>query len=334
MPDAEDALLAVAQSLGLGPERLRALAERLGSDPDVTVAEYLPRVEEVCPTKSVPTYRPHWRRLVAVHGAKGLAQVTTADLLALAKQVQADVVTAERAKGHRVDEDRTGRGAVENFVRAMRRFFNTAIDDAKLDRSPAEKLRPIPRAASRRRALTAAEIEEVWLAAIATSRDPELDGLILDFIRETAARREGVLNLTVGAIDPARRAIELDEKFAKRREIPGSTRLLERLLEHAIARGATGDDDPVFRYSGGRPLTRRRFNTLFDKLQGELGWADRLGVSAHWIRHTTLTDVSRVAGDRIARAYAGHSDTSSTTDQYTKASWEELLWAHDVLFGA
>jgi hypothetical protein len=56
-------------------------------------------------------------------------------------------------------------------------------------------------------------------------------------------------------------------------------------------------------------------------------------VSAHWIRHTTITDIERIAGVRVAAAYAGHADSNfGVTGTYTKASPEELRLAHSRLF--
>jgi len=36
-----------------------------------------------------------------------------------------------------------------------------------------------------------------------------------------------------------------------------------------------------------------------------------LGISAHWLRHTTITWVKRSFGYAVACAYAGHTDTAS-----------------------
>ena len=54
-------------------------------------------------------------------------------------------------------------------------------------------------------------------------------------------------------------------------------------------------------------------------------------MSSHFIRHTTLTDVSRATNSRIAAAYAGHT-ARTTTDIYTTVTFEELVIAHDLVF--
>jgi integrase/recombinase XerC len=54
----------------------------------------------------------------------------------------------------------------------------------------------------------------------------------------------------------------------------------------------------------------------------------------HWIRHTTLTWVERSFGYAIARAYAGHSETSGdagVTSTYVRASLQEIAAALSAL---
>jgi site-specific recombinase XerD len=79
------------------------------------------------------------------------------------------------------------------------------------------------------------------------------------------------------------------------------------------------------------PLTRRRYNSLFERVQDALPWAARLGVSVHWLRHTTLTDISNAAGSRVAALYAGHEERS-VTDVYTVPTFDDLRRAHDLVF--
>jgi hypothetical protein len=43
----------------------------------------------------------------------------------------------------------------------------------------------------------------------------------------------------------------------------------------------------------GKPITNRRYNHVWDRLGRYLPWVTTLNVSAHWIRHTTLTWVDR-----------------------------------------
>jgi site-specific recombinase XerD len=318
-----EGLVQILKSLSVTPDQLTAAAAALDEDtPTVTVADFEARWTQACPTRSLPTYRPHVRRLVEAHGTASLGAVSKGDLVVLMELVQQDVIAKKKAKGEKVNPDRDGKGAQENFVRAMRHFFNFAYDDNKISASPAERLKPDKRPKSLRRALDERELEELWAVAITGGNDPDLDALILDFCRETACRREGILNLTVGDIDVERRAVHLSEKNGDERDIPVSQRLMQRVLKHAVDRGARHDTDAVFRQRRGVPLTRRRFNSLFDRVQAALPWAARIGVSLHWIRHTTLKDGEIVGGLRKAQGYGGHSDeTNGVTGTYTKVTW-------------
>ncbi|BAL87625.1 hypothetical protein AMIS_24050 [Actinoplanes missouriensis 431] len=58
-------------------------------------------------------------------------------------------------------------------------------------------------------------------------------------------------------------------------------------------------------------------------------------VSAHWLRHTTLTWVERHFSYAVARAYAGHTNAGDigTTVTYIKATLHEIAQALAVLTG-
>ena len=59
-------------------------------------------------------------------------------------------------------------------------------------------------------------------------------------------------------------------------------------------------------------------------------------VSAHWLRHTTLTWVERVFGYGVALAPAGHAETpndAGTTGRYVKATLAEVATAVAALTG-
>lgn len=98
-------------------------------------------------------------------------------------------------------------------------------------RSPrsSDKPRRLP---NRRRALSPVELDELWEAVTATTRDPELDLLLLRFHLESGARRMGAINLRVRDLDEGRQTIWLREKFGAEREQP-----ISRI---AVARGRAG----------------------------------------------------------------------------------------------
>ena len=283
---------------------------------------FLEMVELEVPPSSASTYRTGFRRLVAAYGDRPLDEVSSGDLSLLASKVLAEV----RAKGN-VD----GSGAVRNLVHSARFFYKIAIVHGHLRENPALGMALPGKRRRARRALSVNELADVYAVVTATGDDPVLDSLLLDFHRETAARRGGACSLRLCDLQPDRPSVLLREKNGNEREIPASPDLLNRIRVLASERDRGHDEVAAFRYKNGAPLTRRRYNTLFERVQRLLPWADRLGVSVHWVRHTTLTDISNAAGSRIASAYAGHSDRS-VTDLYTVPSFEDLVIAHDLVF--
>jgi hypothetical protein len=90
------------------------------------------------------------------------------------------------------------------------------------------------------------------------------------------------------------------------------------------------------RYRIGNPITHRRYDHLWGRLGRYLPAIPTLNVSAHWIRHTTLTWVERDFGFTIADAYAGHfdeGDTKNATMTYVKAADHDVATALSVLTG-
>ena len=141
-----------------------------------------------------------------------------------------------------------------------------------------------------------------------------------------------MLNLRLRDLDRARSTVWLREKFGIEREQPVSPSLLQALEAHSSSRGAVTADDPVLRSRRGLPITRRRYNTVFDRARPCLPWAERTPVSAHVLRHTAITTVERHAGFAVAQAFAGHS-ASSVTGTYTQARIGEVAQAVSVLTG-
>jgi site-specific recombinase XerD len=248
--------------------------------------------------------------------------VTTADLASLGRTIESESL----------GNGGIGAGALASFTHASRFFYRVAVNDGVLAVNPAMALSMPNRRRRVRRALTEHELRDVYQTVMATSSDVALDLLLLDFHRETAARRGGAIALRVMDVNAVRGSLILREKGGHEREVPASRDLVRRMVQHAEERAARVSSDQVFRYKNGAPLSRRRYNTIFDHVQAALPWAARLGVSAHFLRHTTLSDISAVAGIRVAAAYAGHAP-SSVTDIYTVPTFEDLARAHALVFG-
>jgi site-specific recombinase XerD len=305
------------------------------------VGELLPEVLGAISAKSRPTYATGLRLLAQTLGERRLDDVRLTDLERLRNDVRHDVglrtVQRARATGRALrayDPDVYGKGAAENLVRGVRFFFTYACASGHLGSSPAEHLRAPRRPQAPERPLTESELTEIWRVAVGSGKDPMLDELLLTFLRHTAARREGCLNLAIDHLHQTRRSVTLTEKNGETRELPLSRWLLEQLRELAESRGATRPGDRVFRYRTGTPLTRRHFNALFDRIDRHVDWTEALDVGAHWIRHTTLADIAAVSDLRVAAAFAGHAPASlGVIGRYTQVTFDDLVDAYEAAFG-
>lgn len=207
---------------------------------------------------------------------------------------------------------RHGRHAGEHVVAAARAIYNRAIADGLIDHqaSPAHKVAKPRRLPNTRRALTAWELEQINTTARISGNDAILDALLLRIHTETACRRGGTLAIRLADLDPDRCLVRFHEKGDTVRWQPITPNLAACLADHAAARGVALPTDPLLRYRNGRPLTRRRYENLWERLGDRLPWVAAQGISTHWLRHTTLTWIERHHGYAVARAYAGRTDST------------------------
>ncbi|MEU8819366.1 site-specific integrase [Actinoplanes sp. NPDC048796] len=293
-----------------------------------TVAEYLPRVMAAATPSSCRTYGTYWARMAAVWGDWPLDAVAATDVEAL----QRHCVKHARRRSN----GRGGRHAGENVISAARAFYTRAIADGLIPAgaSPAHQVRKPRRLPSPRRALTPRELAEINAVARTSGNDVILDALLLRLHTETACRRGGALALRLMDLDIEQGVVRLREKGETLRWQPISLNLAARLHQHAISRGAVLPGDALLRYRDGRPLTSRRYDHLWKRLGNRLPWVAAQAISTHWLRHTTLTWVERNFGYGIARAYAGHTDsTGPATTTYIKADLQAVATALAALTG-
>jgi integrase len=221
-------------------------------------------------------------------------------------------------------------------IAAARALFNRAVADGLIDpaANPAHRVPKPRRLPSTRRALTADELDAINVAARCSGNDVVLDALLLRLHTETACRRGGALGLRVMDLDVDRGLVRLREKGGTLRWQPVTVHLAQRLAEHANARGAVAPTDGLLRYRDGRALTSRRYDHLWHRLGQQLPWVAAQGISTHWLRHTTLTWVERHFGYGVARAYAGHTDsTGAATTTYIKADLQAVATALAAMTG-
>ena len=116
---------------------------------------------------------------------------------------------------------------------------------------------------------------------------------------------------------------------------PISPTLTAALIAHSDERSSGNPQEQLLRYRNGRPVGRRRYDHLWQRIGTYLPWVAVQQISVHWIRHTTLTWVERHFSYAIARAFAGHAGGSEagTTATYVKATLQELARALATMTG-
>jgi site-specific recombinase XerD len=293
-----------------------------------TLADYLPRVIAAAGPGAKRTYGSYWTRMAAVWGAWPLDRISASDIEAMQHQM------AATARSRR--NSRHGRHAGEHVIAAARALYNRAIADGLIEpgASPAHRVAKPRRLPSTRRALTTHELNQINAVARASGNDVILDALLLRLHTETACRRGGALALRRTDLDTDHCLVQLREKGSTLRWQPVSPTLAANLADHAACRGAILPTDRLLRYRNGRALTTRRYDHLWTRLGQLLPWVAAQGISTHWLRHTTLTWVERHYGYGVARAYAGHTDsTGPATTTYIKADLQAVATALAAMTG-
>jgi site-specific recombinase XerD len=322
-----EAALLLLERMGLSPADLAALPQ--DRRPVPTFAEYVPVVSAAVTAGTRRAYGSYWNRIVSHWGDRRLDEVTPSEIRQLMAHVKTHVVARRNARG--------GRSAQEHLVAALRCVYQRAVDDGLITGAdnPAAKVAKPRRLPSTRRAVPDTRLAEINRVAAATGNDPELDTLLLRLHTETACRRGGALALRRADLDPDQGLVLLREKGETVRWQPASPTLMARLVQHGQQRHAERDGQ-LLRYTNGQPITSRRYDHLWTRIGGHLPWVATQGISTHWIRHTTLTWVERNFGYAIARAYAGHTDSSGdtgATSTYIRASLGEVATALAALTG-
>jgi site-specific recombinase XerD len=293
-----------------------------------TLASYLPHVIAAAGPGANRTYGNYWRKMLTAWGDRRLDQITASDIEAMQH------AAAATARSRR--NSRHGRHAGEHVVAAARAIYTRAIADNLIapGTSPAHRVTKPRRLPSTRRALTAHELDEINTAARTSGNDVILDALLLRLHTETACRRGGALAMRLADLDTEHCLVQLREKGSTVRWQPVSPALAASLAEHAAIRGAALPTDALLRYRDGRRLTSRRYDHLWKRLGQRLPWVAAQGISTHWLRHTTLTWVERHYGYGIARAYAGHTNsTGPATTTYIKADLQAVATALAAMTG-
>lgn len=323
--DIATARMLLAQ-LGLRPEDLVGAA--MPGRPVPTFGEYINQLESAVPPGTLRAYGPYWRRLRENWSERPIDEPTATEVRQLIEQTKRSAVIRRNSRG--------GRSAAEHMVSAMRCLYKHAQADGYVGEidHPVSNIAKPRRLASTRSALPEHRLAEINRVAATTGNDPELDTLILRLHIETACRRGGVLALRPDDLDPDQCLIRLREKGETVRWQPITPTLMKALLDHSNRGAEPGER--LLRYRNGRPITGRRYDHLWNRIGRHLPWVATQQVTAHWLRHTTLTWVERNYGYAVARAFAGHADptgNTGTTLTYVRASLQEVAQALSAMTG-
>jgi len=322
-----DAIRALLASMGMTPTDL--LADKPTPNAMPTFAEYIPAVSAAVSDGARRAYQPYWDRIVERWPDLRIDEPKPSDIEQFAEFIKRNAVSRRNS--------RSGRGAAEHFISALRCLYRHAVADEILNEADNVALRVAKprRLPNARRALPDAALCEINSVASTTGNDPALDTLILRLHTETACRRGGALALRPCDLDPAQCLVRLREKGETVRWQPVSPTLMAHLVAHA--REHCGDDPggQLLRYATGKPITRRRYDYLWNRIGKHIPWVATQQISIHWLRHTTLTWVERHFGYAVARSFAGHASSShdATTTTYVRADIHEVAAALATLTG-
>ncbi|WP_233412857.1 tyrosine-type recombinase/integrase [Nucisporomicrobium flavum] len=297
--------------------------------PVPTFAEYIPHVAAGLSASTRRLYDTYWQRILAQWGSRHLDELKPSEIRHLAEEARAHAVIRRSHRG--------GASAAEHLIAALRCIYRYAVDDRLIspDHNPAARVPKPRRQQSLRQALPEPALSAIFTVTRETGNDPDLDLLILRLHLETACRRAGALSIRRQDLDTQQCLVLLHEKGQTQRWQPISPTLNAALITHFDHRGDGNPTSQLLRYRNGRPVGRRRYDYLWQRIGKHLPWVASQQVSAHWLRHTTLTWVERHISYATARAFAGHASAGDggTTATYVKATLQEVAQALAALTG-
>ncbi|MFC7535543.1 tyrosine-type recombinase/integrase [Actinoplanes sp. GCM10030250] len=248
-----------------------------------TFAEYIPQVRTAVTAGTLRAYNTYWQRILAQWGDRRLNEPTPTDIKEFAQRAREQAVKRRNSRG--------GGSAAEHLIAALRCVYHHAINDRLIgaNDNPAARVRKPRRQPSLREALPERAVADIVRVTAETGNDPALDLLILRLHLETACRQGGALHARRHDLDTEQCLLRLHEKGQTQRWQPISPTLTTGLIAHFNQRADGDPASQLLRYRNGRPVGKRRYDNLWKRIRSQLPWADVHLISAHWLRHTTLT---------------------------------------------
>lgn len=324
-------ILVVVRQEAMQKERTRRMA-KVGPDGKINERD----------TSTYRAYNTHWKQIERALGDKMIHTITAIEITAVVKEAALRAIEdskIRRAKKEAIGIVTTpsnGSRAHNMCMDAFRAIWSKAIEAGAVKKDPMQSIKRQRINKSPRHGLSIYQIDELFNLASTGGTDPLLDHTLLWTLSEAACRRGGIIHLMLGDINRERQTIRLFEKGDTVFHQPITLALTERLLALADQRGSTKPSDPVFRQlptarsRSFRPVTGKVFDELFARLKSQVSWSKEVDVSAHWLRHTTLTWVERSFGGAVAQKYARHQG-GNVTAGYTESDVAEVAHALEVL---
>lgn len=269
-----------------------------------TVRTYLPIVMASTTPEARAVYQPYWDMLIERIGDKMVADVNATDIRMASLAARYKAVQRRNSVG--------GTSAQEHMITACRKFFALAHEDRLTPVNYAMRIEKPRRAPSSRHALIPEQVAEVYGAV------SETETHLIRFLMETGCRREGLLNLSPDKLRAERQCVILDEKGSLKREQPISPELAALLLD---------PDTPLYYW------TRRRLDSLWIRVRKELQWADDVGLSTHWFRHTFASWLEQSGAPYPTVAAACGHVAAGTTATYIHVTIHDVARAVSRLYG-
>ena len=275
-------------------------------------------------SQSVKSYRAPYLRAVDHFGTRSVSDIKTRDITAYLRLVNRDRASEKTLKKHK---------SVLNLI------FTHAITEGYIDANPCQYAQ-LPKG------------DPGVRRSSATSRDEEIvrsttDGVWLFpfFCLMTGMRKGEILALKWSDVDFASNRISVTKsvyhegdrphiKEPKTRKGSRVVPLLAPLRDVLLGVDERPPDRLIFSDDGEKPLTSRRYITLYKKYQEQTG----ITCTAHQLRHSFAT-IAFESGvpDKSVQEILGHKNIATTMDIYTSFRDRAITDAADLLnanFGA
>jgi len=222
---------------------------------------------------------------------------------------------------------RNQRTSIARKLSALRTFFRYLVREGHLPGNPAEGLSTPKLNRYLPKTLSVDEATALMERGYGNSLLDLRDRAIVELFYASGLRVSELTELNVGSLDLREKLVRVIGKGRKERILPVGRKSHEALVAYLEARGAPGDDTPLFLNARGGRLTPR---SVQRNLKTRLIKARIIkDISPHALRHSFATHLLDGGADlRAIQELLGHASLS-TTQKYTQVSVDQLLSVYD-----